>query len=84
MHTESGVKLRTEDHTVARIQKRHPNPCRSEAKRGTLGFGWQLSRRRVPKRTRCGKHLEILWEAMIDGIYTATYACKVSRTVGFA
>jgi len=34
--------------------------------------------------SRCGKHLEILWEAMIDGIYTATYACKVSRTVGFA
>ena len=37
-----------------------------------------------PKTVRCGKHLEILWEAMIDGIYTATYACKVSRTVGFA
>jgi hypothetical protein len=38
-----------------------------------------------PKRfSRCGNHLEILWEAMIDGIHTAPYACKVSRTVGFA
>jgi hypothetical protein len=39
----------------------------------------------LPERfSRCGNHLEILWEATIDGIYTATYACKVSRTVGFA
>ena len=34
--------------------------------------------------SRCGNHLEILWEALIDGIYIALYVCKVSRTVGFA
>ena len=37
-----------------------------------------------PNVSRCGNHLEILWTAQIDGIPTAPYACKVSRTVGFA
>ena len=36
------------------------------------------------QNSRCGNHLEILWEALIDGIYTALYVYKVSRTVGFA
>jgi hypothetical protein len=34
--------------------------------------------------SRCGNHLEILWEAHVDGISAARYVCKVSRTVGFA
>ena len=42
----------------------------------------QLSR--SAPNSRCGNHLEILWEATIDGIYAALYGCKVSRTVGFA
>ena len=53
----------------------------SEAR--NLGLGWQLSCR-FPKRSTCGKHLEILWDASIDRILCRTYVCKVSRTVGFA
>jgi hypothetical protein len=37
----------------------------------------------APNRTdsRCGNHLEILWEASIDGIFAALYVYQVSRTV---
>jgi hypothetical protein len=88
MRSESGALPRPEGHTVARKRKERPKasiPSKlvipSEAR--NLGFCWQA----LPPRThlsRCGNHLEILWEAPIDGIHTAPYACRVSRTVGFA
>jgi hypothetical protein len=39
---------------------------------------------KFPMWKSSGNHLEILWEAIIDGIFAALYGCKVSRTVGFA
>ena len=34
--------------------------------------------------SHCGKLVEILWDAGVDGFFAAGYVCKVSRTVGFA
>ena len=33
--------------------------------------------------SRCGNHLEILWDVAVDRVRAALYGCKVSRTVGF-
>jgi len=47
---------------VRRSQKR---PCRSERSyREESAFGWLLSGSRARTLSRCGNHLEILWEAM--------------------
>jgi hypothetical protein len=98
MHAESGVWFRPEDHTVAR-RERHINlsqvfviPNRAESpvrhalslSKGTCCWvcSWQLSRPRF-RNSRCGNHLEILWEASIDGVFAALYVYQVSRTVGF-
>ena len=85
MRSESGVLPRPEGHTVARKRKERPTQSHvipSVAR--DLGFAGSSPAPGSPNVSRCGNHLEILWEAPIDGIHTAPYACKVSRTVGFA
>jgi hypothetical protein len=79
----------TEGHTVARV--RAPNPKAFVIPNGLivrdllLGFA-ASSLQSLPELilSRCGNHLEILWEAQIDRIKRRQYVCKVSRTVGFA
>ena len=68
MHAEIGVWSRPEDHTVACTSAQiKPLVIPSEAR--NLGFCRQLSCRRTQNRnSHCGNHLEILWEALIDGI----------------
>ena len=89
MCAESGVLLRPEGHTVARIRA----PDAEISPQAVVIPNGFIVRNLLPlaalllshsESSRCGNHLEILWEAMIDGIYTALYVCKVSRTVGFA
>jgi len=63
---------RTEGHTVARSSERHRKAMSFriglKARGGTCFLVWQLSR---PPSSHCGNPLEILWEAMIDGIHAA-------------
>ena len=86
MRAESAVLPRPEGHTVARVRAPTQKSCHSERlyrEESAFRASWQLSRP-APSNSQCGNHLEILWEAMIDGIFAALYVCKVSRTVGFA
>jgi hypothetical protein len=86
---ENGACSGTEDHTVVRIRERPPkklvipNRAESPVRNLLLGFGRALLFR-SQSLSRCGNHLEILWDAIIDRIKRRTYVCKVSRTVGFA
>ena len=91
MHAEIGVLPRTEGHTVARFRAPDPKHLTQSLVipnglivRNLFWFSLAALLLSHSENPRCGNHLEILWEAMIDGIYTALYVCKVSRTVGFA
>jgi hypothetical protein len=61
-----------------------PNRAESPVRNLLLGLRQLSCRRSQTEPSRCGNHLEILWEARIDRIKRRTYVCKVSRTVGFA
>jgi hypothetical protein len=60
----------TEGHTVARIEDAPPKACHSEPAQSAgeePAFRVQLS---CPSpASRCGNHLEILWQAAVDRIF---------------
>ena len=87
MRAEIGVWSRPEDHTVARRERRISlikSVCHSERPyREESAFRFSLAALPPPlPNSHCGNHLEILWEALIDGIFAALYVYQVSRTVG--
>src|ERR1700679_217098 len=100
MRAESGVRTpNRKTHTVARFRAPTKKPChlesahtprdvipnRAESPVRNLLLGCARSPAAASRITPgCGKHLEILWDAAIDGIHPALYGYKVSRTVGFA
>jgi hypothetical protein len=68
MSAESCVSPERKTHTVACIRAPKPKTLSFRAERGILVFAGSLSCSRLPKRSSCGNHLEILWEAPIDRI----------------
>jgi hypothetical protein len=79
---------KTEGHTVARIRAPQTGNrikgCHPEHSEGTWVCVQLSCRRSQPERSRCGNHLEILWDAPLTGFSAARYVCRVSRTVGVA
>jgi len=61
----------SEDHTVARKRKERPVNLVIPSVARDLGFAGTSPALGSPNVSRCGNHLEILWEAPIDGITPA-------------